>query len=410
MFPRPGDTQCTKPPYDTHAPNIEFEQKIYYSAGQVALVRGACQEVHATKSRRSGPRRWRRAVEWLIAAGLHPRANATTQRVAHDLADRMDYDTGHVRYAQHDTAARLGLSLRQLQRHIAYLRELGALVWVEHGTRANIRRTLGLGGYAGTATVYGAVTPPVYDHAMGHQVVGEGYEARIIVDQRPRIPAQTTPVDNSGADGGRVTPSLTLVREEGKLKVEGGEKSNYTPQAARSSQSPTQSSKKNRSSGRRSPLQVAKDVTVARQVRPLVNWTQTEGLRRLAFALRPLIDRGLDAYGIAEYLHGMHPGGNWRPRNPAAYISTALEAQQKHADLQAAAAERFELENPAAGAFTAPVGVRLDLMAALRQGEAAYEATCRARGWDNLNHTPDAASSESGAEADILAFLNGSPA
>lgn len=72
----------------------------------------------------------------------------------------------------------------------------------------------------------------------------------------------------------------------------------------------------------RSPLQVARDIAVARQVRPLVGWIQREGLRRLAYALRPLIDRGLDARAIAAELCGLAAG--WRPVRPAAWITAAL--------------------------------------------------------------------------------------
>ena len=412
----PSDPDSTTPASDTHTPNIEFERPNEYSGVRFSLVRGDCQEVHTTTSRRSGPRKWLRAVEWLIAAGLHRRVNATTRRVAEDLAARMDFDLGHVRYALDAMVARLGISKASIKRHVGYLRELGALVWVEHGTKTNIRRKLGLGGYAGTATVYGAVIPPVYDHAMGHILVGEGYNARIIVDDRPRtsaVPASRTPVDNPpvenpGTDG-REPPSRSWVSKSGTLKQVGG--CNYTPQAAREDESTTSESKanNNRSSNgtRRSPIQVAQDIRIAAQVRPLVRWTQYEGLRRLAFSLRPLIDRGMDSYGIAEYLHGLCSARTWRPRNPAAYISTALAAQQKAADEQAEAFARWEAENPLQGAFTASHAARMDVMAGLREGQARYEQQRRAHGWDDLNASTD---STWNAEADILAFLNGSPA
>ncbi|RIH58097.1 hypothetical protein D3C59_37350, partial [Streptomyces sp. SHP22-7] len=147
-------------------------------------MHGADQEVERTQSRQSGPRKWLRAVEWLIAAGLHGRANATTRRIAEDLAARMDYDTGHVRYCLDETVTRTGVSKASVKRHVGYLRELGALAWVQHGTRTNIRRAMGLKGYAATATIYAAVIPAVYDHAMGHRIIGAGYTARIVIDQR----------------------------------------------------------------------------------------------------------------------------------------------------------------------------------------------------------------------------------
>ncbi|WP_326768636.1 hypothetical protein OG978_32600 [Streptomyces sp. NBC_01591] len=81
---------------------------------------------------------------------------------------------------------------------------------------------------------------------------------------------------------------------------------------------------------------MARDIAIARQVRPLVGWTQREGLRRLAYALRPLIDRGLEAHDIAAELQGMALG--WRPARPAAFITAALEAETR-ADTARAAAQ-----------------------------------------------------------------------
>ncbi|MGW0948463.1 cell wall protein [Streptomyces sp. NPDC002623] len=374
-----------------------------------------------TPSRRSGPRRWLRAVEWLIAAGLHGRANATTLTVAEDLAARMDYDLGHARYCLDEMTVRLGMSRATVKRHISYLRELGALAWVQHGTRTNIRQAMGLKGYAATATVYAGVIPPAYDHAMGHRIVGTGYNARIIVDYRgrqkpnqiptqnhnawPGTPVDNPPVDNSGLEACE-PPSLTSGEEEGKLKMVGG--SNYTSQAPRddaASPIPQIEKRSSQTGTGRHALQVAKDILIARQVRPLVNWTQREGLRRLAFSLRPLIDHGMNSYSIAEYLHGLCPGTGWRPKAPAAYISTVLADRARTTARQAEAAARFEMENPAEGAFQARAETRIDLMAAVQQGIDRYRQTCRTRGLDDLSGT-----TEWNAEADILAFLNGSPA
>jgi hypothetical protein len=282
-------------------------------------------------------------VEWLIAAGHHPRASATTLRVAEDLADRMDYDTGHVRYCLDETAARLGMSVASVKRHVKYLRELGALAWVQHGTRANVRRVLGLSGYAATATVYAAVIPPCFDHAMGHRIIGAGYGARVIVAYRRRpksspaaatqiAPGTTEPVDNPPVDNssspGLEPPSLTWVEEEGKVKVVGG--SNYTPRSAVETTSPSTPNRKTRSNSqssaaRRSPEQVRREIQETRLVRALVNWTQTERIRRLSYVLRPFFDRGLRAHDIAAELLGMAAG--WRPKRPGDFIEAALAEQ-----------------------------------------------------------------------------------
>lgn len=287
-----------------------------------------------TASRRSGPRRWLRAVRWLIAAGLHGRANATTLAVAEDLAGRMDFDTGHARYCLDQIAARLGVSRATVKRHTAVLRELGALAWVVHGTRTNIRRALGLGGYAGTATVYAAVIPAVYDRAMGHTIVGSGYDARIVIDQRgqtsePSEPVDNSPVDNPGSET-REPPSRTWVEEESQVQMVGG--FNYTPReraSRRTARLPHQRTSSNSQGrdvhARRSPQQVAREIRETQLVRALVTWTQGERIRRLAYVLRPLFDRGLNAVEIAAELGGLCLRG--RPKQPATFIQARLSAQ-----------------------------------------------------------------------------------
>jgi hypothetical protein len=294
--------------------------------------------VACTASRRSGPRRWLRAVAWLIAAGLHGRANATTQRVAEDLAARMDYDTGHARYCMLETAHRLGIDKATVKRHVSYLRELGALAWVQHGTRTNVRPMLGLGGYAATATVYAAVIPPSYDHAMGHRIVGSGYNARIIVDlQGQQKPVDNPPVDNPGSES-LAPPSLTVVKEESQVDLVGG--FNYTSQA-RPPKNPIPHQSSQIDGRRRTATDVQKASQTVRLVRALVNWTQSVPLRRLEFFLRPWTDRGWDGLRIADELNGMCSGMRWKPKNPVAFIRVriAVDARQQQELAQAVAWE-----------------------------------------------------------------------
>ncbi|WJV51764.1 cell wall protein [Streptomyces flavofungini] len=318
-------------------------------------------------------------MEWLVAQGVHPRVSVTTVRVARDLAERMDYDTGHVRYCVEGMVGRLGLSRATVARHVGYLRELGALAWVVRGSRANVRRARGLGGYAATATVYAAVIPPVYDRALGHVVVGSGYTARIVVDHR-RVPADPAaaarrvlpsprsapaagaadsagnPVDNSPVETscsqGVETPSLTLVKEAEKVEVVGG--CNYTPRqgACRRSEIPHQSSPVN--GRRRTAGDVRRAARTVRLVRSLVNWTQTVPLRRLEFVLRPLTDRGLDACEIAAELTGMCAGVRWRPERPDQFIRARLAADASPQRTTPAASERTTALEHAAAAMRNP--------------------------------------------------------
>ncbi|CAM5499497.1 cell wall protein [Streptomyces mordarskii] len=289
----------------------------------MALVHGAAQELEHTTSRRTGPRRWLRAVTWLIAAGHHPKANATTQRVAELLAADMDYDSGHVLYRLEQRAAHI--SRATIARHVGYLRELGALVWVEHGSRTNRRRLMGLTGYAATATVYAATIPPCFDHAMGHRIVGTGYEARIVVDHRD----QSNPVDNSPVDSpspeGRETPSLTMVKEVGQVQVVGGV---TTTEQARLPKITTRRSKTTILGRRVTAAAANRARHLARWLRPLINWTQTASHDQLSWALLdPCLD-GWDDQQILGWLSGMtrrsHDGHTWRPDRPHRVIARQL--------------------------------------------------------------------------------------
>lgn len=293
----------------------------------VAVVPGDDQVVGRTRSRPSGPRRWLRSVEWLIGQGLHPRVSATTLTVARDLAARMDYDSGEVRYCLAGMVDRLGLSRATVSRHVAYLREMGSLVWVQHGSRANVRRPRGLAGYAATATVYGAVIPAAYDRALGHIIVGSGYAARIIVDQRgtARVAAvDNSPVDKTSSDACE-TPSRTGVKEVGQVKVAGG--CNYTSRQRASRSTARKSPQDAPVRGRcRTASDVRRAERTVRLVRAMVPWTQRVPLRRLEFVLRPLTDRRLDAREIVAELTAMCSGMLWRPRRPDVFISQRLKA------------------------------------------------------------------------------------
>jgi len=294
---------------------------------------------------------------WAVAAGLHPRSRATVLRIAGDLAARMDFDTGHVRYGLDATADRLGIDRATVKRHVLRLREAGLLAWVVKGSQTNIRRALGLKGYAGTATVYAAVIPRSYDEAYGNQIVGTGYTARLVT-RGAHLPVDNPPVDNPDAP-----PSLTVVEEEGKAEVDGGLNNTSRQRASRpTASSPSRGKRSSRGRGAgRSPVQVARDCRIAAQVRPRVNWTQTETIRRLAFALRPLIDRGLDVHEIAAELTSWHLV--WRPSRPAAYIYVQL-ARQDAADAARAAAVH-PLDNAAWTAWTEGRGREARVMAAL---------------------------------------------
>jgi hypothetical protein len=268
-------------------------------------------------------------VVWLIAAGLHPRANATTQRVADDLADRMDYDLGHVRYGIDDMAARLQMSRASVARHVSYLRELGALAWVQHGSRTNRLRVLGLKGYAGTATVYAAVIPAVYDHAMGHRIVGSGYEARIVVDLRNR----PKPVDNSSSEA-RETPSLRVVKEESQVQVVGGVTT--TAQRQRKTSTPTKTSSRKRATILGDTVTAAGmqlGDKLARAIRRRVSWVRKATHDQLRWVCA---DMGEQAWTedqavrfVVEAGYAHRAGFTWNPDRPHRLIAAELRADRE---------------------------------------------------------------------------------
>ncbi|WLQ41729.1 hypothetical protein P8A22_18105 [Streptomyces laculatispora] len=226
-------------------------------------------------------------MTWLVGARLHPRATETTLTVARDLAARMDYRLGLVLYDLEGTAARCEVSTATVKRHVRVLRELGAPAWHRHGTKKNLR----LPGrpYTATATIYAATVPAAYDEATGHRLDGAGYRSRVAgvtdkgralaakaVDRanphpvgngraRRRVCAQPAPhspgrhhdVPASDLDGGFNCTSRTCARRA---------RATARNRARGSGTAPV-----------RSPWQVARDVQLARRVRPLVSWTQPEG-------------------------------------------------------------------------------------------------------------------------------------
>ena len=317
-----------------------------------------------TAARHAQPKAWLRAVVWLIdEARLHPRAGEMTLLVARELAGRMDYVAGTVLYDLAGTAARCGVSRATVKRHVGYLRELGALAWVRHGTRTNLR----LPGrpYAGTATIYAATIPAVYDRARGNVIEGAGFTARV-TGRKEREPQ-----------------SLTGHPMECKADVGGGLKDTPRKRARRRSALPSANT-----TPRRSPWQVAQDIQVAGQVRPLVPWTQGEGLRRLAFALRPLIDRGLDTHDIAAALTSWWL--DWRPARPAAYITGRLRERAAWADAPAEGAHQ-DAAGPAGNpAWQAWLQLRA-ADAALAEPERTDDDRRRARlsGWDRWAEVAD---------------------
>ncbi|WP_331757297.1 hypothetical protein OG422_31470 (plasmid) [Streptomyces sp. NBC_01525] len=362
------------------------------------LVRDEEQELATTVSRRSGPRRWLRSVTWLVSAGLHPRANATTLRVAEDLAARMDYDLGHVLYGLDRMAARLRISRATATRHVRYLRELGALVFVAHGSQRNSRAARGLDGYAATATTYAAAIPPVYDRAMGHQLVGEGYDARIVVDQRDRRPVDN-PVDTPGAESVREPLSLTGVKVVGKMKMVGGGTTTGKP-VADTSTTPAKTPSKRRDKKRSTILGAAVTAAgaqladrLARTLRSTVPWLRRASHDQVRWVCADMGERGWtlqQAFQFASDAAIVHRGAGilWQPRRPHTLLATHLrnrEQQHLAEQLRASGRSNEKMDN---AAWEAVCGTTPTAPAADKKPEGGYtdedRRTARAYGWGDF--------------------------
>lgn len=314
-----GDTSAAK--LNTSAPAADA------ASMRFELVRGKkAQEVLHTASRRAEPRDWLVALDWLIfKAKLHPKATITTVRVALDLSDRMDYRRGIVLYDLVGTASRLELSEATVKRHVAYLRELGALVWLEHGSKRNLR----LPGrkYTATATIYGAVIPPVYDAAKGHRLRGSGYEASVIGFTEA---GRKLAVDNAArkAAGKRLAPPSRGGSHIGPVAEVGGKEKATRTARADKSKPPRKSTL-----GRKvtAALFQAAD-RLARRLRPLHNWTQRARIGELSWVLVDKLAEGCTEQQVDAWLREISPavavGLDWRPERPHTYIASQLRREQ----------------------------------------------------------------------------------
>lgn len=319
------------------------------------LVHRAAQDVLTTASRRAQPRAWTQAVTWLVACGLHPKANTTTLEVAKDLAARMDYRRGVVLYDLDGTVVRTKQSRATVKRHVGYLRELGALVWLIHGSKRNLR----LPGrkYTATATVYAAVIPPCYDQAMGHRIAGHGYESRkigvteqgrvrAIASARSAAPRTTGPRVAKGREPHSRVPHHhgPATEVSGKPKATLPRARNITPRRSILGRQVTALS-----------FQMAD--RFARKLRPLHDWTQRMTISELSWVLVDRVLDGYDEFQIDRWLRENAPavifGPKWRPASPHRYLAARLftEHRVEQTDRERAAEQDAAVEPMANAAW-----------------------------------------------------------
>lgn len=301
----------------------------------ITLVPGDEQDVLTTRSRRCQPRRWLKAVAWLVDSGMHPKAMATTTvSVALDLAERMDFQRGIVLYDLEGTARRLGISRATVKRHIKVLRELGALVWLQHGSRRNLR----IPGrpYTATATVYGATIPPAYDHALGHRLSGHGYTATH-TGFTPAGRAQAIAAAQAASAGARrEPPSRTNTTHSPKAELRGN---STTTRPARADKIAKPKKKKSLLGRAVTAAAYQSAHRLARTLRPLHNWLQRSRIEQLSWVL---VDKAADGTPLEEvhaWLHEINPvhhyGPNWRPAQAHVYVAAKVLQDAEHARQQA---------------------------------------------------------------------------
>ncbi|MFJ2008008.1 hypothetical protein [Streptomyces chartreusis] len=296
------------------------------------------QEIGSTASRRL--RRaadFLAAVQFMVGAGFHPKAGRTTLQLAEVFAERMARSSeGHFPFSAEATARELGLKRRAVFNHARYLRELGLIAYVEHGSKRNVLRTrygaawTSEHGYRGTATLFAAVAPRVWDKAMGRMIEGEGYTARhagvtdagrelavaeAVEKQQQRQGRQhTEPVDNSGT----CTPSVVVPKPRTSSAVDGGIKDRTRKRACQ------EKSPNHRAKGATgwSAAKAAAAMQEARRVQLHTWWAQGSCVRQLAYALRPFFEAGWTWEEIGREL------ARWtvplRPRHTASYVASEI--------------------------------------------------------------------------------------
>ncbi|MFD6294333.1 hypothetical protein ACFWFU_05950 [Streptomyces sp. NPDC060235] len=293
------------------------------------------QEVGTTASRQL-----RRASDFIAAAHYmvrhHPKAGPTTLRLATVFAARMHRSRhGHFAFSIAATVKEIGLSRRTVLTHARYLRELGLIAWVEHGSQRNVLRTRAHGswapgdGYRGTATIYAPVAPPLWDQAQGYLIRGTGYRARLVgvteKGRRRAIAAARSRPRRVRSQPRRCTPSVVVTSAPSHLQVVTGDKKN------------TRRALKLRRPGSTStaPAFTASDcqqaIALTEQVQREIWWLYGACSRRVAYALRPLLAAGWTAAQLAAELAAW--GVPSHLRDPAAFVHHELTRRRQRAEL-----------------------------------------------------------------------------
>uniref|UniRef100_UPI003F499081 hypothetical protein n=1 Tax=Streptomyces chartreusis TaxID=1969 RepID=UPI003F499081 len=213
----------------------------------------------------------------------------------------------------------------------------GLIAYVEHGSKRNALRSRHGArwkkehGYRGTATLFAALAPRVWDEAMGRRIRGQGYKARMVgvtpagrilavacaEDQRwHRADGQPSrPVDNSRP----CTPSVEVPKPHTTVAVV-----EEITDSTRKRTCRKKGDRRHRGKGSTNwtAARTAAAMQEARYVRLHTWWTQGSCIRQLAYALRPCFEAGWTWEEVAREL------ARWtvplRPRHVASYVASEL--------------------------------------------------------------------------------------
>ncbi|GAA2785386.1 hypothetical protein GCM10010441_07960 [Kitasatospora paracochleata] len=264
-------------------------------------------------------------MRWALRHALHPKANTTTLRVAEALADKANR-RGQLAYGRNTLAVDLHLSVPCVASHTRILRELGLLVWVQHGSKANVLRTRAPQeeptAYKATGTIFALVVPPPYDREHGRRTSGDGYNARLVsVSDRGRrheirmAKAATRRHATRPTAGRRKPPSCGGLALNENLKARG--KINYTRTRAR--ERPSHRLPQNQPL---TPSLTREFIQAAEAIQLEVPWLAHTCSRRLAFVLRSRLTTGATVSALSREL--AHATTQF-VRQPLAYLANHLQ-------------------------------------------------------------------------------------
>ncbi|MEW1914625.1 hypothetical protein AB0442_40685 [Kitasatospora sp. NPDC085895] len=324
-----------------HTPTLHTTTVRHPRRGDHALITDRTLHDSATTQSRAitSPDDFLNAVRWALRAGLHPRANATTLRVAEALAAKANRH-GHLGYGRNSLAEALGVSVACVAVHTRVLREVGLLAWVEHGSKANVLRTRAPEQqpttYKATGTIFALVVPPAYDQEHGRRLSGSGYRARLVAvtdrgrrhEVRMARAAARRQATRPGA-GRRTPPSCGGLALKREVKAE--EKFNYTRVRARETRSqPTEQHQ------RLTPGLTRDFIRAAQELQSEVAWLVGVCPRRLAYLLRSRLLAGTTMSALARELR---TATGQFVRRPLAYLADYL---QRHPAPREDGAERAD--------------------------------------------------------------------